>query len=193
MPRNINKTALRRTKEVLAKMDKKYPELYKFDLTIKEIDLLTKNIKKNPVIYERIKTSIKEGKFNLEKFFTNLKKEEEILKKINKREVVKEDKLTIEQKKTYLKFLINKEVSSKKAKEIISLISLNYNSKEAREIIINYSKFLKKIPKIKKENITNVLIKKIKNNENYINELLIRLNDPKITYKRIEGILLKFK
>ena len=193
MPRNINKTALRRTKEVLAKMDKKYPELYKFDLTIKEIDLLTKKIKKNPVIYERIKTSIKEGKFNLEKFFTNLKKEEEILKKINKREVVKEDKLTIEQKKTYLKFLINKEVSSKKAKEIISLISLNYNSKEAREIIINYSKFLKKIPKIKKENITNVLIKKIKNNENYINELLIRLNDPKITYKRIEGILLKFK
>jgi hypothetical protein len=193
MPRNINKTALRRTKEVLAKMDKKYPELYKLDLTIKEIDLLTKNIKKNPVIYERIKTSIKEGKFNLEKFFTNLKKEEEILKKINKREVVKEDKLTIEQKKTYLKFLINKEVSSKKAKEIISLISLNYNSKEAREIIINYSKFLKKIPKIKKENITNVLIKKIKNNENYINELLIRLNDPKITYKRIEGILLKFK
>jgi hypothetical protein len=175
MPRNINKTALRRTKEVLAKMDKKYPELYKLDLTIKEIDLLTKNIKKNPVIYERIKTSIKEGKFNLEKFFTNLKKEEEILKKINKREVVKEDKLTIEQKKTYLKFLINKEVSSKKAKEIISLISLNYNSKEAREIIIN------------------VLIKKIKNNENYINELLIRLNDPKITYKRIEGILLKFK
>ncbi|MDD4049379.1 MAG: hypothetical protein PHX47_00020 [Candidatus ainarchaeum sp.] len=193
MPRNINKTALRRTKEVLAKMDKKYPELYKLDLTIKEIDLLTKNIKKNPVIYERIKTSIKEGKFNLEKFFTNLKKEEEILKKINKREVVKEDKLTIEQKKTYLKFLINKEVSSKKAKEIISLISLNYNSKEAREIIINYSNFLKKIPKIKKENITNVLIKKIKNNENYINELLIRLNDPKITYKRIEGILLKFK
>jgi len=193
MPRNINKTALRRTKEVLAKMDKKYPELYKLDLTIKEIDLLTKKIKKNPVIYERIKTSIKEGKFNLEKFFTNLKKEEEILKKINKREVVKEDKLTIEQKKTYLKFLINKEVSSKKAKEIISLISLNYNSKEAREIIINYSNFLKKIPKIKKENITNVLIKKIKNNENYINELLIRLNDPKITYKRIEGILLKFK
>ncbi|NCP72450.1 hypothetical protein GW835_03615 [archaeon] len=193
MPRNINNRALKRTKEVLVKMDKKYPELYRLDLTINEINLLTKTIKKDPIIYERIKKSIEENKFSVKQFFNSLKKEEEILKKVSKRKVVEEEKLTTAQKKIYLKFLINKEVSSKKAKEIISLVSLNYNSKEAREIIINFAKFLKKIPKIKKENITNVLIKKLKNNKNHINELLIRLNDPKITYERIKGILLEFK
>jgi len=143
--------------------------------TIAEINLLNEKIRKEPEIYQKIKTAIKEKRFRLDLFIDSLKKEKEM--KIRLRDEKRNEsveKITEAEKQTYIRFLYKKGVR-KHSKTIVELLSKNYNSKEIRDILLKIIKIKNKMdPDIKQTFYTKIVLE-IEQKKPKIKEILDRL------------------
>ncbi len=178
--------AIDKTHNILKTLEKKYPkQLFSNDLTIGNINLLTLKFRKEPEFFNKVKSSIKDKKFNFKKLIESLKREQEHTNKLNIEQRIKQSMLLTDvEKKSFSNYLIKNKIKPEFAEKTVDLLSNNYTKKEIREIVVSFSKVFNFLHPSQRDRFYRKTFYELKKtNNNYI-QIITRLASNKISEKQ---------
>ena len=180
------------TKEVLQHIDKSSikKQLYSGAYSIGDINLLTEKLKQNPTIVQKIKKRIDDGKFNLHKFMTQLKKELTNKKKISSEKNIPFKKKFPKSKiKIYSSFLVKHNINTNISIKIITLLSRKYEQEEINQIIKNIINIDKQLLEKEKEKFYDRIINELKKGNDHLKLALKRIVDPSLKLEQKKNLI----